>query len=145
MITDTIVVTGQVKLVLTDAQGNVKQTEKANMVVTAGKAFMANALANSSITPFGWMALGTNSTAANVSDVALGTEIVRTAAGTSVVSTATTFTDTYGAGVGTGALTEAGLFNLSSLGGTMLAHVVFPVVNKGTLDSLALTWTITVN
>ena len=145
MINDSIKVTGQVKLVLVDKDGNVKQTEQSNLVVTTGKAFMANALVASSTSPFAYTAVGTGTTAAAVGDTALTTELVRIANSSAVVSTAVTFTTVLNAGVGTGALAEAGLFNQATLGGTMLAHVVFGVINKGALDTLTLTWTVTVN
>jgi hypothetical protein len=47
-------------------------------------------------------------------------------------------------GVGTGAISEAGIFNASS-GGTMLCRTVFPVVNKQASDTIAITWTITIS
>ena len=50
----------------------------------------------------------------------------------------------FGAGVGTGALTEAGIFNASS-GGTMLCRTEFDVVNKGSADTMTITWTVTVS
>ena len=50
----------------------------------------------------------------------------------------------FAAGSGTGAITEAGVFNASS-GGTMLCRTVFSVVNKGADDSMTITWTITVS
>ena len=45
---------------------------------------------------------------------------------------------------GTGAITEAGIFNASS-SGTMLCRTVFSVVNKGASDSMTITWTVTVS
>ena len=48
------------------------------------------------------------------------------------------------AGEGTGALTEAGIFNASS-SGTMLCRTEFSVVNKGASDSMTITWTVTVS
>lgn len=50
---------------------------------------------------------------------------------------------TFGPGVGTAAITEAGIFNAASAG-TMLARTAFPVINKGALDTLTLTWKVTV-
>ena len=41
------------------------------------------------------------------------------------------------------ALTEAAVLNASS-SGTMLCRTVFTVINKGSADSLVITWTITV-
>jgi hypothetical protein len=51
---------------------------------------------------------------------------------------------TFPAGTGTGAVTEAGLFNASSAG-TLLCRTVFSVINKGAADTLGITWTVTVN
>lgn len=51
---------------------------------------------------------------------------------------------TFAAGNGEGAITESGLFNASTVG-TMLARVVFSAINKGALDSLQITWRITLS
>ena len=51
---------------------------------------------------------------------------------------------TFGAGVGQGPITESGIFNASTVG-TMLARVVFSVINKGALDTLQITWRITLS
>ena len=44
------------------------------------------------------------------------------------------------AGTGTGAVTEAGILNASS-SGTLLCRTEFSVVNKGSADSMTITWT----
>jgi hypothetical protein len=51
---------------------------------------------------------------------------------------------TFPAGTGTGAVTEAGLFN-DGTAGDMLCRTVFSVINKGAADTLGVTWTVTVN
>lgn len=51
---------------------------------------------------------------------------------------------TFGAGNGTGAVAEAGLFSVSS-SGTMFARNVFGVVTKGAGNSLIVTWQVTVS
>ena len=51
---------------------------------------------------------------------------------------------TFGAGNGEGAITESGLFNAVTTG-VMLARVVFSAINKGALDSLQITWRITLS
>ena len=53
-------------------------------------------------------------------------------------------TATFGAGTGTGAVTEAGILNASS-SGTLLCRTEFSVVNKGSSDSMTVTWTVTVS
>ena len=118
--------------------------EKKNLIVNTGKNFLASAVINSSASPFTYMAIGTNTTAAAVGDTALGSELARQAfTSSSVASNVVTLVTTYAAGTGTGALTEAGIFNASS-SGTMLSRIVFSAINKGSADSLTITWTITV-
>ena len=55
-----------------------------------------------------------------------------------------TYTATFPAGTGTGAVVEAGILNASS-GGTLLCRTVFSVVNKGANDAMTITWQITVS
>ena len=119
--------------------------EKKNLIVQVGKNFLANAIINSSTSPFVGMAIGTGTTPAATSNTTLQTELVRAAFTSSSVSTnVVSLSNTYAAGVGTGAVTEAGVFTNATSGGTMLSHVVFSAVNKGTLDTLTINWTITV-
>jgi len=145
MIQEQVKATGYVQFVLKDANGNIKQQENSNLIVNAGKNFLASALLNSPTSPFTHMAIGLGSSGPSAGDTTLGSELVRQAFATSNV-TANVFTvsATYPAGTGTGALTEAGIFN-NSVGGTMLARVVYSVINKGAADSLTITWTVTIS
>ena len=139
---------GALSVVLTDAQGNVKDTrEFKNLVVTTGLNFIVSRMKDATATAMSHMELGTGSTAASASDTALGTAISasRTALTSTTVSTNTiTYVASFAAGTGTGAVTESGIFNASSAG-TMLCRTVFPVVNKQSGDSMTVTWTITVS
>jgi hypothetical protein len=119
--------------------------EKKNLIVQVGKNFLASAIVNSSASPFVGMAIGTGTTAATTADTALQTEVARAAFTSYSVSTnVVNMSNTYAAGVGTGSITEAGIFNNSTSGGIMLSHVVFSAVGKSAADTLTINWTITV-
>jgi len=93
------------------------------------------------------MAIGTGSTAAAAGDSALGSESARVAlTSTTVTNNEVAYVATFPANTpsSAAAITEAGLFNASS-SGTMLCRTVFDVVNKGTADSMTITWTVTVS
>jgi len=93
------------------------------------------------------MAVGTGTAAVDQGDTALGNELDRntvSASGGVVSDNTITYESTWAAGDGTGAITEAGIFDAAS-GGDMLARTKFDVVNKGANDSMTITWTITVS
>jgi hypothetical protein len=148
MIDDSIKITGDVKIDIIGADGTVKDSrEIKNLVVTSGKTFIASRMVGVASTVMGWMELGTGTTAAAVGDTALQAVIsgsrVALTSGTNA-SNVVTYVASFPAGTGTGAVTEAGVFNASSAG-TMLCRTVFSVVNKGAADAMSITWTITVS
>ncbi len=141
MINDGLILKGKLAIALNGE--TVKEVD--NLVVTAGKGFVASRMKDASTTAMTHMAIGTGSTAAAASNTALGSQSARTTLTSTTVSGADiTYVDTFPAGTGTGAITEAGLFNASS-SGTMLCRTVFSVVNKGASDSMTITWTVTVS
>ena len=146
MIQDQIKVTGELKITVTNDEGNVKkEVIVPNIVVTDGKEYIASRMKDASATAMSHMAIGTGSTAAAAGDAALGTEAGRVAlTSTTVTSNAVAYVATFPAGTGTGAVTEAGILNASS-NGTLLCRTVFSVINKGAADTLGITWTVTVN
>lgn len=141
-------ITGEVDIVLRGPDGRVKQRELVkNLVVTTGRAHCADQMADQGDAAMAYMAIGTGTTAPLVSDTALETEIDRNALDSKIQGTGSdankvTYTCTWGPGDGTGAITEAGVFNSASAG-IMLSRVVFDVKNKGAGDNLVLTWTLT--
>lgn len=142
-----LLATGQVLIQLLDSEGNLKEEHKVkNLVVTSGKTYIAARMQGTSIpTVMGYMAIGTNTTTPAVANTGLGTEAGRVALASFTSSGAqVTATATFPAGTGTGAITEAGIFNASSAG-TMLCRTTFPVVNKAAGDSIAVTWVVTVS
>lgn len=139
---------GHINLKLYDENGNLKsEVDKDNVIVTAGKNFTATWLAaGSQADPYmNYLALGTGSTGAVSGDTTLETEIGTRVAG-SLSSSTNVWTNqaTFGPGVSTGAITEAGIFSASS-GGTMLARQTFAVQNKLAGDTVVFTWNVTLS
>ncbi len=146
MINDSIKVTGELKLTLTRPDGNVKhEVIIPNLVVTTGKNYIASRMKDASATAMSHMAIGTGSTSAAAGNTTLGSEAGRVAlTSTTVTNNDVAYVATFPAGTGTGALTEAGIFNASS-SGTLLCRTVFSVINKAAADTLGITWTVSVN
>lgn len=143
---DLVTATGALKIVVTGADGAVKQEhEVKNLVVSAGLAYIASRMKDTTLGAMSHMAIGSGSTAAAAGNTALGTELGRVAlTATTVTANAIQYTATFGAGVGTGAVTEAGIFN-DDTAGTMLCRTVFGLVTKESGDSMAVTWTVTIS
>ncbi len=141
---------GKVKIELRDEKGNLKELrEFKNTFMNTGDAHVADQLAASpGEDGMGWMAVGTSSTAKAVANTTLNSEIDRNAltAGYPEQQAAGDDNDvkykaSWAAGDGTGAITEAGIFNSSSAG-SMLCASTFSVVNKGASDTLEILWTV---
>jgi hypothetical protein len=144
-------VVGKLTIDLFDETGALKSSKTVdNLVVTAGLGFITSRMTGTASAIMSHMAVGTSSTAPARGDTTLGAEIARVALTSTTVATVTYTNDsvvyaaTFGTGVGTGALVEAGILNAST-GGTLLCHTAFATVNKGASDTMAITWTVTVN
>jgi hypothetical protein len=150
MITDEIKATGALHVVLRGPDGKIKDERNIkNLVVTTGKNFIAaSMIKTTSDTPAAMthMGIGSGTTAAAVGDTALESALGSRVSLSSATNAnaVTTYVATFAAGTGTGAVTEAGIFNAST-SGTMLCRSVFSVVNKGADDSMSITWVITVS
>jgi len=141
MINDGLKLKGKLAIAL---NGKIIQ-EVDNLVVTAGKGYVASRMKDTTATAMSHMAIGSGSTAAAAGDTALGNQLGRVALTSTTVSGAVvTYVASFPAGTATGAVTEAAILNASS-GGTMLCRTVFSVVNKGAQDSMTVTWTVTVS
>lgn len=143
MLQENLKLTGKLSIAINDEV--VKEVD--NLVVTDGKEFVASRMKDTTAGAMSHMAIGTGSTAAAASDSALGSESARVALTSTTVSSNTiTYVATFPANTpsSAAAITEAGLLNASS-SGTMLCRTVFDVVNKGTADSMTITWTVTVS
>ena len=116
-----------------------------NLVVTTGKNFVASRIKDTTSAAMSHMGIGTSSTAAVAGDIGLGAEAARVAlTSTTVTNNVVAYVASFPAGTGTGAITEAGLFNANTVG-TMFCRTTFAVVNKGASDSMTITWSVTVS
>ena len=143
-----LALTGHIKLDLYDENGELKDTrEGKNTVTTLALAMMADLVAGTpAISKPTYMELGTG-TGQGAGDSTLATYIAdsRTILDSATqVAAVCTYICTFGAGVGTGAVTEAGLFNVITQNTTdLILYDDFTVINKGAGDSLVVTWTLT--
>jgi hypothetical protein len=143
---ETLKASGTLHIVVTDHAGNIKEERKiTNLVVTVGKEFVASRMIGVASNVMSHLAIGSGTTAAVVGNTTLENELTRVVLTSSLASANTVvYSAAFGSGVGTGAVTEAGIFNAAS-SGTMLCRTVFSVINKGIIDSMVITWTITIS
>jgi hypothetical protein len=143
---DQLKASGALRVVLTGPNGEIKEEhEFKNLVVTVGKNFVASRMVGTASNVMSNMAIGSSSTAPAAGDTALGGELGRVSLASSGASAnVVTYTATFPAGTGTGAVVEAGIFNAASAG-TMLCRTTFAVVNKGADDAMSVTWTVTIS
>ena len=142
---ETLKLRGDVTITLRDKHGNIKELhEHKNLVVSAGLAFICSRMAGNSPSVMSHMGVGSGTTAAAAGQTDLVSILgSREALDSTTASGATvTYVCNLEAGDGTGAITESAIFNAAT-GGTMLARVTFPVVNKAADDTMNITHTIT--
>jgi hypothetical protein len=145
MINDDLKLRGDVAIVLKDKDGKVKESREINnLVVSAGLTYICSRMADASAGVMSHMALGSGTTAAAAGDTDLESILGSREAldSTTASSNTITYVSSFEAGEGTGAVTEAGIFNAAT-SGTMLCRTVFAVVNKQADDTMSVTWTIT--
>lgn len=132
-----------VYIVLYGPSGEIKEVRTLhNTVTTAGKNGAADQLlAAPTLVKPGWMAIGTGSPAATL----LGAEIDRNALTSKTRSGAVvTMVGDWAAGDGTGAITEAGIFDVVTANTVnMWTSASFAVINKLAADTLSISWTLT--
>lgn len=141
---------GRLSIVVKGEDGQIKdQREVKNLVVNTGLAYIISRMVGTAKNVMSHMAVGSNNTAAAAGDTALGSQLgSRKALDSTTIAGSNNeqvvYVTTFAAGEGTGAITEAGIFNAST-SGDMLCRTVFSVVNKGASDSMIITWTITLS
>lgn len=138
---------GELTILLKKASGDNEVYEFKNLAVSTGLNFIVSRMKEDTDAVMSHMSVGEGTTAADLGDITLESEI----AGSRVALTSTTVTGntityvaTFEPGVGTGAVTESGIFN-DGTAGTMLCRTVFPVVNKQPGDSMTVNWTVTIS
>lgn len=150
MINENLKMSGKYFVVLYGANGEIKEQRSGfNVVTTVGKEFLSSflnsAVAGASTFTARYMAIGTNDVAESASDTALGTEVARHTATASYISGQIfQLKATFATGLGTGAITEYGVFSSSSAG-TMLSRDTEAAINKGASDTLTVTWQLTIS
>lgn len=134
---------GHVHFMLRDADGNIKQEFwNHNLVVATGLGFVVSRMVGTASAVMSHLAVGTDGTAPVTGNTALGAEVARVALTSSTaVGSVVTYVASFPPGTGTAALQEAAILNAGA-GGTMLARVTFPVINKGASDTLSVSWSI---
>jgi hypothetical protein len=142
---------GEFEVKLYGPDGILKDYRKVkNMTVTTGFQNVCDLMGKETATSYGFQhcAIGTGLDAPALADTILGTELARVAGGyTRTADTVWTNNATFGAGTGTGAITESGMFNGASVAysNTLLCRQTFAVINKGASDTLVVTWQYTLS
>lgn len=143
MIKDDLKATGIVNIKQYNSTGNlIKDFTVDNLVVDSGINFIINRMYSSVENPMSHMAIGGTFSTPQASETTLGSEITRVAlTSTTIVGNSLVFVAEFGAGVGTGLIQEAGIFNAAT-SGTMLNRVSFGSVTKNSSDTIVITWTL---
>jgi len=128
---------------------NGKIVHSENLVVNTGIAFITSRLFDASSAVISHMAIGTDSsvptgTQTNLLatiDARLPLDSTNRVTVGAITNDTIQYVCTFGPGVSTGVLREAGLFNALT-GGVMLSRVQFAAINKLVADTLVITWQI---
>ena len=110
-----------------------------NLIVSSGKQWIIGRFSDTPPALMSHIAIGTNTLAPASGNTALGAEVNRVTLTPTYGSNDMRFNATFGPGVGTGSVSEAGVFN-NSVGGTMLSRVSFTPFTKAAADTLAIEW-----
>lgn len=144
-------VQGKLMIQLFDENGQKYfEKEETNLVVTTGRQYIAQRMVETGRPgQMTHMEIGQGTTIPAAGDTAIQTVFTPAArvaispAGGTPSGSTVTYSAIFPAGTGTGAVTEAAIFNASSAG-TMLCRTTFPVVNKQALDTMAVSWTVSI-
>lgn len=143
----TLKILGDLVIIKTNKVDNTTNTYKCkNLIVSVGKTNIAARMSGNTAAVMSHMAVGTGNSIASLGDTTLESELSRvslTVQGGTPSTNNITYSAIFPAGVGTGSLEEAGVFNALT-SGAMMCRTVFPSINKQASDSITITWTITI-
>ena len=143
---DHIQIKGDIAITVYDSDGNIKFTkEETNLVLTAGKNFVAAKLANSSVA-ISQIAIGSGTTAPAPDQTALSAIIGAKKAISTITSTnnVTSITASFsGTSYAASSVTEAGLF-LNDGGSTMICRTTFGSFAILSTDTIGFVWNLTI-
>lgn len=121
-----------------------KQYQYNNLVTNVGKNYIVERMTSNNAAIMSHMALGTTNSSPVLSETVLGNEVGRAVLDLPLVITnnVISYVATFVAGVATGSLKEAGIFN-ASIGGTMLNKAQIDVP-KSAEDTIVVSWNLAV-
>lgn len=135
---------GRLRIRVLGPRGEVKDERLVPNAITAlGDAHVADQMSDQGGAAMSHMAVGSGTggtTTLNAEEARVALD--STTQGTGGDDNDVVYVATFGAGVGTAALTEAGIFNDASVG-TLFTYATFAAINKAAGDSLEITWTVT--
>lgn len=143
---DSLKVIGSLELTLRDSNNRVKERRQVhNLVVQGGRELIASQLAEGEIGKPSHMAVGSGESIPDLSQSTLDNELARVALKSTTRSTNTvTYECEFGPTIGTGEITESGIFNGDSAG-VMLNRATFGVITKESADTLTIKWNLSIN
>jgi len=146
MLNENINVTGNLTIDhLDENKVLIKRYDLKNLVVTSGKNYITSRMVGTAKPVLSHMAIGSGTTFQLLANTTLQTELARTSFDSALLAAnVITYVATFFPTIGTGSITEAGMFN-DATAGDMLCRTTFAPINKGIADTLIITWTIVVN
>ena len=131
---------GELRIKIQRASGGIEKYQVKNLMVQTGTDFVAARMIGNTPAVVSHMAVGSGTNAAAAGDTSLQSQLgSRVPVIASRAASTVTYTATFAAGVGTGSITEAGLFNAAT-GGTMTCRSVFGVKTKDPGDVMTIEW-----
>jgi hypothetical protein len=146
VLADPITLRGELEVVLRDKRGRIKARRVVdNLITTVGRnSIVDQLLASPTLGKPTHMEVGTSGTAAAVGDTTITGAFGRQALTSKTRATnVLTMVGNFAAGVATGTLQEAGVWDAVS-SGTLWSRATFTSIVKGASDTLQVTWTWTI-